>query len=244
MTTERQKEANRRNARKSTGPRTAAGKARSSTNALKHGLTSRTVVLADESGEKYEELRRNLYEELDPGSQLESLLVNRLVAVQWRLARVPALEAQLLGRLREGPTGGDEGLGAAWAVDAGPYGGALARLVRYEVALERSATRLLTDLRRLRRERLAEERDGMAEAHARAVQREWEREGSRLPDGPARAGAARAGAAAAGLLPAAPPAPVPGNGRWPAEEYSGADSGAARHPALSWPDTPALPPGA
>ncbi len=48
MTTPRQVEANRLNARKSTGPRTAAGKDRSRMNAVTHGLSARTLILPDE----------------------------------------------------------------------------------------------------------------------------------------------------------------------------------------------------
>ena len=53
MATKKQIAANRKNAKKSTGPKTAKGKARSSRNALKHGLLSRQVVLADEDGEAF-----------------------------------------------------------------------------------------------------------------------------------------------------------------------------------------------
>ena len=44
--------ANRRNAQKSTGPRTAEGKKRASLNALKHGMTAKTVVLPHESASR------------------------------------------------------------------------------------------------------------------------------------------------------------------------------------------------
>ena len=163
MATKKQPEANRRNARRSTGPRTEPGKVRASRNALRHGLTSRQVVLEDEDGAAYEELRRDLHAELRPESELERLLVNRIAAQQWRLARIPALEAELLERLRHNALGQDEGLGAAWSRDGG---GALAKLNRYEGALERNLLRQLDELRRVQ----AERRPGAA-ARAKAPSR-------------------------------------------------------------------------
>ncbi|HKI99698.1 MAG TPA: hypothetical protein VKB51_14585, partial [bacterium] len=77
MATDKQIEANRRNAKKSTGPRTEEGKAKAARNATKHGLTSRRMVLADEDGAEFEQLRRNLHRELCPETQLETLIVNR-----------------------------------------------------------------------------------------------------------------------------------------------------------------------
>ena len=57
MTTPAKVEANRRNARKSTGPRTLVGKARSSKNAVRHGLLSRDVLLPDEDPEQFDTFR-------------------------------------------------------------------------------------------------------------------------------------------------------------------------------------------
>jgi hypothetical protein len=157
MATKKQIEANRKNAKKSTGPKTPEGKAVSARNATRHGLLSRLPVLPEEDGEAFERLRENLLCELIPVTQLEKLIVARLAAVQWRLARVPQLEAELLERLRRDVLGNDEGLGAAWARDNGPYGGALSRLTRYETALERNAARLLAELRHLQAERRRDE---------------------------------------------------------------------------------------
>jgi hypothetical protein len=159
MATRKQIAANRRNARKSTGPRSAEGKARSAQNAIKHGLTSRQIVLEDESEAEFQELRRNLHDDLAPESQLETLLVNRIAAQQWRLARIPGIEAELMAALREDLVDGPRGLGEAWRSDAGPYGGALTRLARYEAMLERSVTRLLEQLRRVQAERRRRERE-------------------------------------------------------------------------------------
>lgn len=54
MTSLLQIEANRRNALRSTGPRTETGRAVASRNALKHGLTADHVVLFDEHQEEFE----------------------------------------------------------------------------------------------------------------------------------------------------------------------------------------------
>jgi hypothetical protein len=172
--------ATRRNAKKSTGPRTAAGKATSAQNATKHGLLARRAVLADEDAAAYEEWRLTLVHELWPDSPLETLLVNRIAATQWRLARVPGIEAELLERLRRDAMGRDEGLGAAWARDAGSYGGALARLARYETMLERNAARLLAELRRLQAERRAED----ARAAGSGPAEWWERAAAAWPGAP------------------------------------------------------------
>jgi hypothetical protein len=159
MSSKKRIAANRRNAKKSTGPKTPDGKAASSQNATTHGLTAqRRVVLADEDPAAFDELRVELHLELSPGSQFEKLLVDRIVAVQWRLGRVPAVEAELLASLRKDDVGLDVGLGGAWLRDAGPYGGALSRLARYEAMLERSLVRLLAELRRLQSARLRGER--------------------------------------------------------------------------------------
>ncbi len=102
MATKRQIAANRRNARRSTGPKTAAGKAASSANALRHGLAAaRAVVLPDEDGEAYERLRQGVIADLDPAGALQEALAQRIVVLLWRLDRAARLEAELFvhGRL-------------------------------------------------------------------------------------------------------------------------------------------------
>ncbi len=153
MASEKQIEANRRNAQKSTGPRSEEGKARSAQNAFKHGLTSRTVCLAEEDEEQYMEVRILLAEELRPLGALETMVVNRIAAQMWRLSRVPGIEAEIFDRLRHDGLGQDEGLAGAWLRDGSPYEGSLSRLSRYETALERSISRLLKELRHLQADR-------------------------------------------------------------------------------------------
>jgi hypothetical protein len=96
MATERQIRANQVNALKSTGPKTEAGKAASSANALRHGLTARQIVLSGENPAEFEALREDLARELTPLSAAEALLVDRLAQLFWRLRRVPTFEAALL----------------------------------------------------------------------------------------------------------------------------------------------------
>jgi hypothetical protein len=93
----RQLEANRRNCRKSTGPKTAAGKAQSRMNAVKHGiLTSQVVVQGLQVRERtkdFQELREQLYRELVPVGTVEEMLVDRIATAQWRMRRALMAEA-------------------------------------------------------------------------------------------------------------------------------------------------------
>jgi hypothetical protein len=214
MATRKQIAANRRNAKKSTGPRTPEGKAASARNATKHGLLSRTPLLADENESEFVELRIQIHGELAPMGALETVLVNRIAAQQWRLARIPALEAELFERMRYDALGNDQGLGAAWARDAEPYGGALARLSRYETMLERNGARLLGELRRLQTQRrTTDQRQWQAEQQAQGPW--WERAEAAWPGGPT--GAAQELARPTDETPprtadAVPPLPVHGEG--------------------------------
>ena len=60
MATQAQIDANRQNAQKSTGPRTAEGKAAASQNAFKHGLFVKKAVIRDESQDEYDRHREAL----------------------------------------------------------------------------------------------------------------------------------------------------------------------------------------
>jgi hypothetical protein len=110
--------ANRANALLSTGPKTPEGKAKSSLNAVKTGLTGRTVLLPSEDAAAYEAHLERFREELKPVGARETQLVQNLADTQWRLDRIPNLETGLfaLGRLRYAdlfPEGGDPHLRAA-----------------------------------------------------------------------------------------------------------------------------------
>ena len=106
MASEKQIQANRRNAQRSTGPKTPEGKAAVRLNANKHGLRSQEVLLPGEDPEALKELDENLRAELQPVGELENLLVDGIVAAHWRLRRLRRVEAgvftwELYGELRE-----------------------------------------------------------------------------------------------------------------------------------------------
>jgi hypothetical protein len=97
MTSDRQIAANRLNARKSTGPRTATGKSRSSRNALRHGLTAQTVLKPTEDPAEYRAFERAIITDFSPASTIERVLVVRLASLLWRLRRATAMETETLG---------------------------------------------------------------------------------------------------------------------------------------------------
>jgi hypothetical protein len=92
MTTEAQTEANRRNAARSTGPKTPRGKGRSSANAVRHGLRSELPVLPGENVEEWERHRDGTLRSLAPVGTLEHELGERVALCLWRMRRVAAFE--------------------------------------------------------------------------------------------------------------------------------------------------------
>lgn len=106
MASEKHAAASRRNAEKSTGPRTESGKARSSRNALKHGLSAEQVVIFDEDPAAFDNLRDDLYALYQPADPVAENLVEQVAACIWRLRRVPQIEAGIFehhyGRRQEG----------------------------------------------------------------------------------------------------------------------------------------------
>jgi hypothetical protein len=95
MTSFKQFEANRRNARKSTGPTTEEGKQRSRRNAVRHGLTAETVVGCLEDADDYKGFEAAITADYDAQSAVERELVLRLASVLWRLRRATTMETGL-----------------------------------------------------------------------------------------------------------------------------------------------------
>ena len=95
MTSLRQIAGNRRNASKSTGPRTDEGKDRSRCNVVRHGLTAETVIGALEDAEDYKAFEATITADYDAQSAVERELVLRLAGLLWRLRRATTIEAGL-----------------------------------------------------------------------------------------------------------------------------------------------------
>jgi hypothetical protein len=148
--------ASRRNGARSRGPRTPAGKLRSSRNALRHGLRARRLVLLDdENPAEFRAFARALQAELAPEGRLQADLVNRIVIAIWRARRADKLEAGLLGSYLEAAGPDDPGPSAALGTglirdNYGPR--ALATLVRYRGSVLAEWFRSLAALKLLQAE--------------------------------------------------------------------------------------------
>lgn len=95
--TERKTKANRANAALSTGPRTSAGKAKSSRNALQHGLRStQPVIVGVEESADWEAHRAGVFADVAPQSVLEECLAERVALLLWRLGRVTRYETAVI----------------------------------------------------------------------------------------------------------------------------------------------------
>jgi hypothetical protein len=96
MTTQAQILANRQNAQKSTGPRTAEGKATVAQNATKHGLFARKDVVISENQTEFDALRDEMLAELNPVGAMEAILAERIVSLTWRLRRAAQMQDEVI----------------------------------------------------------------------------------------------------------------------------------------------------
>jgi len=92
MPSQQQLEANRANAQLSTGPTSSDGKAKVSHNALKTGLTGRTVLLPTEDVAVYQAHNDRIFKQFSPETDEEKRLTQSIADTLWRLERIPSLE--------------------------------------------------------------------------------------------------------------------------------------------------------
>jgi hypothetical protein len=157
MSTPHRVEINRANSQHSTGPKTEAGKQRSSLNALRHGLTGQIVVMPTEDLQAYQSHLRSFTDEYHPKGATEANLVQALADASWRLNRVAALETNvlMLGITQEcDPIAG--ALAIASALES--QSKALANLSMHSQRLSRQFERTIVQLRELQEIRLAKEK--------------------------------------------------------------------------------------
>src|SRR5271157_3844748 len=104
MTSEKQIDANRRNALLSTGPKTEVGRNRSRLNALRHGLTGQVTTMTDEDRAAHDQFSKAIMASLAPDGAMEIQLAQRVATDSWRLNRASAIEDNLfaLGHLQNG----------------------------------------------------------------------------------------------------------------------------------------------
>ena len=137
MASQKQIDANRRNALKSTGPRTAKGKAIVAMNSLRHGLRARTVILPGENRHAFHRLCDYLKAEWQPQSMTERFYLAQMAVLQWKLMRLEVGEIRICGK-----AGGAESRIAL-----------LDRMWEAQCRLERSYARALRKLERLQTSR-------------------------------------------------------------------------------------------
>lgn len=119
------------------GPKTVEGKARSSQNSLRHGLTAKQTVIPGEDQAEFDELHRNLMADRKPSGEPESQLVAEIAACM-RLARARRHEARILELTHD-----------LYAGNAPK----LELVIRYVASIERELHRTIIRLERLQSER-------------------------------------------------------------------------------------------
>jgi hypothetical protein len=164
MASQSKSNAARANGSKSKGPATPEGKARSSQNALKHGLTAQLNTLPGESEEDFDALLESHMAQYQPVGAVEQDLVQTLATTRWRLRRIPLLEFHILESEivmsqqdidKEFSEIADLGRLAYVFRKLADNSKALALLIRYEASLTRTHDRVfkhLTTLQKLRNE--------------------------------------------------------------------------------------------
>jgi len=124
-------------ARVSTGPTTPEGKARSSQNARKHGLTAAQFVIAAEDREEFEEYIAELETEIRPQGPLQQILFQQLVVSAWNLRRIRALEVEVIAQAAS----------YADSLDNPDLTAKLDRLARHNTRIERTFHRALREIK-------------------------------------------------------------------------------------------------
>jgi len=151
MPSEKKIAANRRNAQKSTGPKTLSGKAITSMNALKHGLCAQKPLVTGENEAEFAQFAADWVDELRPVGPRERLCAEQAILNAWQLRRVPSVRAGLFEAQIRRDSRREEPI-HPFALNSEGYV-ELSRIDRHHTVLERSLDRSLKELERLQAER-------------------------------------------------------------------------------------------
>jgi hypothetical protein len=152
---QRKIEANRRNALRSTGPRTDQGKARSSRNATTHGVFCREMVLPDEDPREFDRYRIPMMRGLEPRDGLEQELAEQIVSLGWKLRRLRRVEGEIISQRMNASDDAPEGKSSV-SVLAEMFMGddpALERLAKHERRMQSTMNQLIGRLRQIQKMR-------------------------------------------------------------------------------------------
>ncbi len=153
MVSKKQVSANRENAKKSTGPKTPGGKAKSAQNATTHGLTAHYDVIRTESQEDFDLYRHEMIDEMDPIGPMQHRLAERIVSLSWRLRRAEQLHNQTTdARLEREDSNHELALGNM-AVRDFAHVRVLDKLIMYERRIENSLYKTMRELKKLKNEK-------------------------------------------------------------------------------------------
>jgi len=155
MATPAQILANRLNAQKSTGPRSAEGKAAARFNALKHAASAKSLIIPGEDESTLAELAASYNDQFQPQGPEEELLLQKIVTADWTQRRMHRLEAEVLNALIDEQDESEENpVGKAFIQDCqGPN--ALQKIFRCREAASREWYRALNELRDRQSHRIA-----------------------------------------------------------------------------------------
>jgi len=153
-TSQKQIEANRENA-KLGGVKTEEGKAVSKYNAIKHGILCKEVLMKGEKEETLVEFAKKMRAEFKPETEIELLLVDRIIANVWRLRRALKGEKEMIEHDIEEVYGTNKNFGGALSYDFANYD-SYGKFTRYETSLERGIYKALHELQRLQAARSGE----------------------------------------------------------------------------------------
>lgn len=156
MRTPKQTEASRANGARSKGPVTAQGKRNSSRNSIRHGLLAETIVLEAEKEGEFLEFLEELFEEHQPQTPTEAMLVDTIAAASWRQSRIWGMQKVAFDHDVASPNAetGSDPLRAVMALRNSPENIRTHELMlRYEIAFDRQISRALLRLQQLQERR-------------------------------------------------------------------------------------------